>query len=466
MRSRDQGRRAPAWMGLIALLAAAGVAACTSPAGPARIDNYNRPAGPAFPGLLPAPDSHVARRFIFQVHGIHTENEDWGNSLLDKIPAYGYVHRGKGPWSPARLAEPRRLIGQALPCTGNPTCTFPAFGKYKKDVFTSTTANEEIVVFTYFWRGDLWSVTGPYLQPDIQSNATKGLFPSTRKSLINAAIKGGLVDNGLSDAAGYLSGVGELEREGLESALCAMFADAIATEAARRVPPGEGCLASLYQFDNAMPDQIEFNFLSHSLGSRMLYDVLSGEDAQTKAPRAADAVGARRTIANHTRTFFMAANQLPLLAVASINVDRPGAGLAPSPPGAGVAPPVADATHPTALSLTRRAQGFFNLRAASPDARHPGAPKTELTVVAFQDPDDLLGYKASDGVTPDPAHAITFVDVVHRNTSQWLFLLASPLSAHDNELNEPHSRQMILCGARADSGGKLTANRCAGEPKR
>jgi hypothetical protein len=86
-----------------------------------------------------------------------------------------------------------------------------------------------------------------------------------------------------------------------------------------------------------------------------------------------------------------------------------------------------------------------------------------LVVVAFQDPDDLLGFKASDAVMGDTnpkINNVRFVDVLHRNTDQWLYLFSNPLKAHDNELSEPNSLKMILCGAQADASGNLTANAC------
>jgi hypothetical protein len=439
-------------------LAATGLAmaGCTALAGSARIQNYSGPAGPAFTGLLQPAGADVKRRFIFQIHGIKTPDPDWGESLLKHIPDYGYERRTKTDlWVPARLSASKVLNGHPAPCgDDNPTCVFDHFGQYKKDVFVNGSAGEEVVVYTYFWRGDLWTITGPYLEADIKDNETHGL--SSRKSVINAAIKSALLDNGLSDAAGYVSDVGDMEREGIETAICAMYADAIATQAARDIvtsAPGTGCLAKLYDLHTVFFDKVEFNFLSHSLGSRMLYDVLSADLPKGGGARSSAAIEARRVLADRTRTFFMAANQLPLLAVAGMSV-------VPGAPPAHVS--TAAARNPNALALTATPNAFFNLRSVGPDRAHPkSAPTQELSVVAFQDPDDILGYKASDGVLPDPERRLKFVDVLHRNTNQYLFLLASPVEAHDNELNEPHSLKMILCGAATDTAGRLSPAACA-----
>ena len=98
------------------------------------------------------------------------------------------------------------------------------------------------------------------------------------------------------------------------------------------------------------------------------------------------------------------------------------------------------------------------IRGAAPP--YSSGPALHLTVIAFQDPDDLLGFKASDAVLGAHDDSVTFVDVLHRNTPQWAFLFAMPELAHDHELEEPHSLQMILCGADAGPDGWLKPRNC------
>jgi hypothetical protein len=81
-----------------------------------------------------------------------------------------------------------------------------------------------------------------------------------------------------------------------------------------------------------------------------------------------------------------------------------------------------------------------------------------LRVVAFLDPDDLLGFKASDARPQgnDPL----FVDVIHRNATQWLGVFTYPLKAHDHELETRDSRKMIACGAVMGKGKRLRPRAC------
>lgn len=425
------------------------LAGCTALRGPAYIEDGA--GGPQkanhFPGLLPAADDpHSKRRYIFQIHGIQALTDAWAEELFKGIVAQGYI-RTDGKPVDALLKDPMVVSGRGLNCASRridpvAPCVFNRFGVYWKTVFTNPDTSDQVIVFSYRWRDDLWRITGQYVGPDRTANTLPSWLLTTRKSQINAGLKATLLDNGISDAAGYLSPMHDLAREGIETALCAMYADALGSPGAAAQPPhGKGCLNLLANAGpSTNPNAVEFNFLSHSLGSRMLYDVLSTDTA----PPPDDGQSARALLAQRTRTFFMAANQLPLLAPVGINIS-----------------PAVETEADVAAAPGRR--GFFSARpkAGAELPVEAGAVITlPLTIIAFQDPDDLLGYKASDAVVADPQDNVSFVDVVHRNTAQILFVLARPDLAHDHELIEPHSLKMILCGASAGEGGRLKAHDC------
>jgi hypothetical protein len=428
------------WASTLFGFVALGLAGCTAMSGPAHIDGFQGRQGQAFSGLLPGSSGTPVPRYIFQIHGIDTPTPDeWAGRLTDQIPKHGYVRISPlaPPWNDAPLSKSVTIKLADL------TTSFDHFGQYRKDVFVRETDGETVVVYSYYWRHDLWLVMQPFLAADIQANSTASWTPNTKKSLLNSMIKAGLMDEGLSDAAGYLSPMGSLEREGIETTLCAMFADAIGVQ---HVPVGTGCLAQLAT-NNPLPDKVEFAFLSHSLGSRMLLDVLSTRDPELGARGLAD-VAARGFLRVHTRNFFMAANQLPLLVVGDATIQP----LPVGPPALPVGP--------------AQPSDFFDLHAppGPPRLGVAPAPPIQLDVIAFQDPDDFLGFKASDSVL---GHAqpgvLEFTDIVHRNTPQMLYVLSWPVGAHDRELEEPNSRQMILCGASVDTAGRLSAEHCPGD---
>lgn len=432
------------------------LAGCTAMSGPARLEHGDRPV--AFAGLLSKDPTGVKRRYVLQVHGINTtDNNAYANQLLGRIPDHGYVLKSSQDWTDVPLGATWtvRTPGRTSCTAKHPDCQYQTFGQYRRDVYVR--GAETLTVYSYYWRADLWTILTPYLQPDIDSNSAPAFrFPSTRKSLFNATLKAGLMDNGFSDAAGYLSVLGRLERAGLESTICLMMADAgdfrIADQSL-----GNHCLQRLQpQMASLAAAPVEFDFLSHSLGSRMLFDVLSRYDP-SEGERDETAQGARWVILNRSRNFFMAANQMPLLAVTDMAVRSDNESRA-SPRAA--AEPGAEPPDHGGLA------GMLSLRAETADRVGLGgavAPQTEqLAVIAFQDPDDFLGFKASDALPGKPQGGPVIIDVVHRNAPQWGFLFEWPTIAHDHELREPHSLQMILCGATAGADGVLRAAACPG----
>jgi hypothetical protein len=423
---------------------------CTALSGPARLENPGQSA--AFPGLASRSVQGATRRYILQVHGIDTPDRDaYANQLLDPISRRGYVRQASSAWKDARLGHTWTIRGPGLARCGerHPGCRFDAFGQYKRDVFVR--GEDVLTVYSYYWRADLRDIMGQYLQPDIESNSAPAYrFPSPRKSLLNAGLKASVMDNGFSDAVGYLSVLGRVERAGLESALCVMVADA-AGAPDQEGAQGDDCLAALAPRMGALASApVEFDFLSHSLGSRMLFDVLSPYDPASGARRN-EALIARWVVLARSRDFFMAANQLPLLAVSDMAVGESGPGRAPAAEAAFA---------PQARGLA----GMLSLRAESarpPDLAGVHAPSTDqLAVIAFQDPDDFLGFKASDALLGSTPEGVTIIDVVHRNAPQWAYLFAWPTIAHDHELREPNSLKIILCGAKAGADGTLTALPC------
>jgi hypothetical protein len=219
---------------------------------------------------------------------------------------------------------------------------------------------------------------------------------------------------------------------------------------------------SLCQLDRLSADQIfpstevDYAFLSFSLGSRMLYDVLSGLANDSSAGDDPSPLALAR-FATRTRNFFMAANQMPLLGVGRVTINEPGT----HPRGP---------TYSTDTLLPTCQGGFFSFAgclrqsAGTPLltfglALPPGAILTEgLQVIAFHDPADLLGFRASGGIK-NPG-TTTFVEVSHRNTPVILGLLAWPGAAHAKELDHTDSRTLILCGGKASGNGTLRAKVC------
>jgi hypothetical protein len=273
-----------------------------------------------------------------------------------------------------------------------------------------------------------------------------------RPAVANTYLKHDLMDGGFSDAATYAGPAGELARAGISSVLCTM-----ALEAAGKGfhPEAAHSLRTCGDGLDTGPD-VEFSYVSHSLGSRMLFDVLAPRAPLEDAAASAERGSARGLLIDRGRTIFMAANQLPLLALARIQLSGDPAG---GPKSASASPATADAAAAGAapvdpvvslLQAKRRFEGYT-------DKRKPGPPPADsLQVIDFLDPDDILGFQASD---TSKAQA-EFIDVSHRNAAQFFWAVTWPGTAHDHELKRPETRQMILCGARIRANGRVVPYEC------
>jgi len=292
-----------------------------------------------------------------------------------------------------------------------------------------------VVMFTYYWDADLAALQDPFFAEDLKE----------RHAAINGALKRDVVDLGFGDAAAYLGPAGSLVREGIEGAVCAMLRDA----ASSAQPAGACRLADLGAAETNAIRGVEYSFISISIGSRMLYDVLSAPSPPTTESPAALAAGeptAVRALAKNTRNFFMLANQLPLLALGEVTVSDASRAEAGFTSGDECAAP----------------RNFFKAAACERRTR-PGELSSnlgQLEVVAFHDPDDLLGFRASGAMAKPDQNGVRFIEVSNRNTPVWLGMLAMPQDAHATEMKHAASARLILCGAQLQDGGRLKAQDC------
>jgi hypothetical protein len=444
-----------------ALAAALSLGACTALPGGAHIEGYAG-KGDQFDGLTTPLKSQRAGepgvRYIFHIHGMGITDKKVFHAALYDLLAKGYAPTGSDDWRPAMLPTAVNVTAEGLDCRTpwvdhqhprEPTipnpCHFASFGEYRVDRLRNA-AGAEIRLYTYFWDRDLWRIQEPLLRADMHRH-------DGRPALLDSALKYNLLDGGMSDATAYVGPAGPMVLAGIESVLCAMSRDAVG------LPPEPNVGRSLANCDDgkggrgyAQPGPVGFDFVSHSLGSRMLFDALTGGSRPAEAADAQRADSARGMLIGRARTVFMAANQLPLLALRTVVLTPEGA---PRPTAA--APP----EHPGCRAQLALLRARCAIDAERSAARGPAsAPQIEegpLQVVGFVDPDDLLGYHVNDTLKDQPG----FFDITHRNATQWLWLFVLPQVAHDNELQKADSRQIILCGATISPDGKVKPRDCS-----
>lgn len=428
-------------------------AGCTHLAGGARVESPEPGTSTSFSGVVAsdmAADADADRRYIFVIHGMGATSEDYSASLLQSIAAQGYRLDAKGKYMEVMLPEAYRMRAEAFACTGaetTPPCTFTSFGEYRVDRFVKNIGGKQraVTVFTYFWNDAMAQLQRAFLDQDDEPGSG---------ALINTALKRGLINDGFSDATAYLGGAGTLVRLGIEGVLCAMLKDA----ADPGMQPGEVCRFSQLTADELEHSRLaKFSFVSFSLGSRMLYDVLSGM-RESDQPGASKPTPALARFVARTQNFFMAANQMPLLGLGRITLRAASA-------------PSMKSLFATDELIPGCDGGFFSLTACVRSRKAAGMPEEgalkgehvltdALQVIAFRDPADLLGYRA--GGAMHGSNGIRFIDIVHRNTPVILGLLALPGEAHAKELEREDSRRLILCGGstEAKDEGRLRAGIC------
>jgi hypothetical protein len=476
-----------------ALVISLAIGACTSSRDVARLENPKVvPASEkiAFGGVLERPQERPApsaTRYIFHTHGMGFTNSD--QDLIAPLKAAlglaGYVLVETTGWRGSPTETPHAFIGEALPCrkgANQKPCLFTDFGAIRVDRYFRYKDNARVVVFNYFWHDDLWSLQEPFLRQD--QDGLKSGFAGWMPGVWSGALKKRIVNEGLSDVAAYLGPAGLPLREGMRSAVCALlreaasgrrFQDSDRTPSLSRSPTQ--CLDT-DQATRLLEGSSRIAFLSHSLGSRMLFDVLADpiDPNGERSPPGLGLVATRQA----TDTFIMAANQVSLLGISRIVPVKPYSGPKPTPDPSlkSQAAPLGDCPDSLPDFLTvdcRRSADLMTssnkgLASLSAKAKAGYAEQRKLDVVGFFDPGDVLGYSLeggrAEGVTnPD----IRFISVLHRNTYQIAWKGSLPNLAHDHELAlkpggreflNPQAVALILCGGETDGRGGLSPGDC------
>lgn len=237
----------------------------------------------------------------------------------------------------------------------------------------------------------------------------RGFLESQRLSL-NSAGKA-FVNTHLSDPVIYIGAFGPILRNTVKQAICSLFSDSPDQTAGRNVP----C-----SFNDVPAATGELVIISSSLGSALVFDtaveLFSGDGAER--------VAAQKLISG-TKRIFMFANQLPLLELRELDVVT-GPNWLDNYPCPTRSPEEASRDRPQISGL----RGFLTLRRGFGAKEEALDPKLTLSIVAFNDPNDLLTYEMTDRFKKHCGPA-KFANVTVTNAETgWLFMAADPMKAH------------------------------------
>jgi hypothetical protein len=247
---------------------------------------------------------------------------------------------------------------------------------------------------------------------------TKAVPNADTRGTINGGIKDGLMIGGFADATIVLSPLGDVLRDDVSLAVCAIASDVLAYEhIAQPAQQGNRCdLSRLVTTEatasiagNAL-QRTEFFGITHSLGSFLVLDA----EAKANENRATGGEELKREALAFAlfddATVFMFANQVALLQLGRLD---------------------AVCTVKSTDSANCPARALPSLDALM--NRHPGAPGEMTKYVAFNDANDLLGYELPPYL-PDVGLTGTLVNVTVRNPGfriPWLF--KNPGGAHTRQ---------------------------------
>ena len=298
----------------------------------------------------------------------------------------------------------------------------------------------------------------------VDAQINNSLAPPPREAL-NAFIKEQVLDRSLADSMIYAGSYGEVIRKGFAEALCHSITDQ---------PNDQAC-----QWPDARDARSKYIFVTHSLGSRIVFDTLLGlvgyqnNGAPTVYHDAGNAAPFVRQMMVNTPVVYMMANQLTLLGLANAKPEvssfqGPQPYRMPIPHISALPFPrdkiISLDAQPTAsravLScrnpLTAAAQVIEESRTAPGQELQEGAAqqkKLTLNVVAFSDTNDLLSWAIpSQYVTALPGDACTpslkVANVFVRNSYLLPFLVENPGAAHTGYFKNSQVWDIIRCGAK------------------
>lgn len=278
-----------------------------------------------------------------------------------------------------------------------------------------------------------------------------------KRVLVNRILKEQTLDRSLADAVLYIGSYGIKINFAMADSLCRSLTDDF-TDA-----PCDWATAAL----NAEKPRTVL-FVTHSLGSRIVYDTLlemEGRPLRRDAAPVFDhgSTSQQRTsvasnILAHNAATFMMANQLPLLGLTFVppgyrskDRDTPYLRIAEFSLGDLLVPregPVIVPAHPDPLEATAQLNCGPNPISCAALFR-PAQSTQPMDVVAFSDTNDLLTYAVPPSYTEDNGYLrFQFTNVFVHNSTMLLWLFENPGPAHTNYFVNNTVRKAIVCGGR------------------
>jgi hypothetical protein len=270
------------------------------------------------------------------------------------------------------------------------------------------------------------------------------VFPPLRREWLNTSLKETVLDRDLADALIYVGTYGSVISHGVADALCHAITHA-SDDHACQWP----------QFLSKAEQSTNYVFVTHSLGSRIVYDMFLDLTAKTYAQDNGGPVhftqeewqAAKPFVSpmlGRTQAFYMMANQLPMLGLARMTERDSEVAVNPK-----VRQLDGEQVQPNLPSFLKKSelpdvpQSPVEQIALARSQADPNAPTLHIT--AFSDLNDLLTWPLPKWYTTDAA---VFTNVIVRNSYVLPVLIESPMDAHNGYFQNAAVWQVIYCGGK------------------
>jgi hypothetical protein len=263
------------------------------------------------------------------------------------------------------------------------------------------------------------------------------------RALLNALMKDDVMVAGLTDAVLSVGPLGAAARDAVRQSICIMASEALEVPPRREdLPRCQLTQETLNRFGGADDvaahlDRHTFAFLTYSLGSFVLLDALDEFRLWPGDLGPFELTCRLMPPLLDDTPVYMFSNQVSLLLSA-----HPHFGCDPD----GSCDLYGEFGGRQILLTDPRDRGQIS------DLRNACRETTQLQIVAFNDPNDIMGYRVPDYLTDSPMIEHV-VNVQVRNPSFWIpGLLANPVGAHSNHGDNLAILDFILHGWNLDPG--------------
>ena len=279
----------------------------------------------------------------------------------------------------------------------------------------------------------------------------KDTFEAPARNQINRTLKGTLLNRNFADAVLYAGRYGVLVRRAMAESLCHMVRSSM-TEGPCTWPQS-----------GQLPDRTRFVFVTQSLGSRVLFDTMralspNADDHWLDLPKNSqfrkDAWPVMEKVFSQTPGVYMMANQIPLLGLSAVPPRAPGdqpIDFAPMVPLSASGDSKAAPPLPRSILQDEKIQFVDDAAALDPLLALAKSRDAVLQVVTFNDTNDLLSWHLppwyQTAIQKSKDVKINAVNVFVENTRGILGVVAHPLPAHANYVQNGQVWDVIRCGA-------------------